>query len=229
MVPRSPLSSFSAPPFTQPYERLDEMSLVDIPPRPEDVATLNDVDLSDNPNLVREHRRHPAFGYAAGTAMPFAILKIIPLLPALSFAVALVLATVVATPAAELGWRLWIRPRMRWNGAGVAGIGALGRRFHFPWMDVQAIEVDGSNIALRGGTGVIVGPARRLPHWLGFGERTADQLATALRHAKQHAASVASGVAVPHLPMPSRPRTLVGIWVLVIPILAVLVEHRSRL
>lgn len=227
----------TAPPFTTPpadgaaleVVHPDDVEMPDpatLPPRPEEVAALRDEDRDPDPDLVRTHRRGPAAGYGFAAAAPLAVWGARQWLPDWSFPVWLVLTAPVVALACYGGWRLYLRPRLHWNGAGVSVVGisvagAAGGARLLPWTAVEVIRLDGDGTVHveAASDGFVVtahrgGPLGRL---IGRDERSGQQLAAALRLARLRAGERARTgerdvTSLP--PAPVVPRAPAALWIL---------------
>jgi hypothetical protein len=222
-LPRQPLRArFSAPVFVPPGMSEDEPAGVDLPLRPEELAALASDDRDDDPLVLRRHAGHPLFGYLRIAALAVGLVALARLLPALPIAAALGLCALAAALAAEAGWRLWLRPRLTWNGGGLAVIGMLGAR-RLAWTEVRHISADRGAVIVAGGESALVVPAGSDLRWpAGAGRRNAQQLALALRHARHRAitSGAADLLAPPPLAVPARPVSLAALWLVLTPLLA---------
>src|SRR6266545_1953627 len=223
-LPRRPLRAhFHAPPFVPPGMSEDEPSGVDLPLRPEELAALPSDDRDDDPLVLREHASHPLVGYVRIVALALGLVALGRLLPALPPAPALVFSALAVGLSAEAGWRLWLRPRLTWNGGGVAVVGMLGAR-RLAWVEVSHIAAERGVVIIVGRESALVVPAGSGLRWpAGAGRRSAAQLMLALRHARHRA--IASGaadlMAPPPLAVPARPAALAALWLLLTLLFAV--------
>src|SRR6266542_1157960 len=229
-LPRRPLRAhFHAPPFVPPGMSEDEPSGVDLTLRPEELAALPSDDRDDDPLVLREHASHPLVGYVRIVALALGLVALGRLLPALPPAPALVFSALAVGLSAEAGWRLWLRPRLTWNGGGVAVVGMLGAR-RLAWVEVSHIAAERGVVIIVGRESALVVPAGSGLRWpAGAGRRSAAQLMLALRHARHRA--IASGaadlMAPPPLAVPARPAALAALWLLLTLLFAVVLVLTS--
>src|SRR5205085_5669244 len=118
------------------------------------------------------------------------------------------------------GWRFFLRPRVSWNGAGLSVIGGIGARL-LVWSEVHAVRADRHGAITietdRRGGGLVV-TARTREGLFPRGERTAAQLAGALRLTAQRAAERARAqvrdvTSLPPAPVPPpAPAMLYAAW-----------------
>lgn len=222
-LPVRPLRAhFTAPPFVPPGMSADEPVGVDLPLRPEELAALAHADREDDPLAVRHHAGHPLLGYLRIAVLAVGLVTLSRLLPAMPFALALALCAVAVALSAEAGWRIWLRPRLAWNGGGLAAIGMLGAR-RLAWSDVYHISADRGAVVVAATEAALMVPAGGgLPWPARAARRNAQELALALRHARHRA--IASGaadlMAPPALAVPTRPGSLAALWLLLTPLLA---------
>jgi hypothetical protein len=219
-LPRRPLRAhFVAPPFSPPGLSVDDPVGVDLPLRPEELASLAVYDRDDDPFTLRGHAGHPSTAYLRIAVLALGLVALGRLLPAMSFPIALVGCALVVALAAEAGWRLWLRPRVAWNGGGLAVVGLLGAR-RLAWSDVHYIAAERGAVIVAGRDAALIVPASAgwLPLRTGTHpiRRDADQLALALRYARQQALSsgTAAMLAPPPLAQPRRPGSLGTLWLL---------------
>jgi hypothetical protein len=134
---------------------------------------------------VRTHRHHPAGGVIQALGLGGGLVLVFDRFLSLGTVGLLVLVTAVLAISSEFCWRVLLRPRVLWHGAGLAVLTPFGG-FNGRWDDVAQVSAgkDDVTIIVDGVGGGIVPTRRRLPHWLP--ERTARELALALRHTRQH-------------------------------------------
>jgi hypothetical protein len=214
-LPVRPLRAhFSAPPFVPRGMSADEPVGVDLPLRPEELAALAGADRDDDPFALREHAGHPGLAYLRIGILAFGLVALTRLLPALPFLVSFAVCLAAVAIATEVGWRLWLRPRLAWNGGGLAVVGLLGAQ-RLAWSEVYHISADrGAVIVAARETALIVPAGGGLSWPAGAARRSAVELALALRHARHRA--LASGaadlMAPPALAVPARPGALAALW-----------------
>jgi hypothetical protein len=224
-MPRQPLRAhFAAPPFVPPGMSPEEPVGVDLPLRPEELAALPVPDRDDDPLEVRRHAGHLTLGHARIIALALGLVTLSRLLPTLSFPVTLAVCAALVAVAVEIGWRLWLRPRLSWNGGGLAAIGLLSAR-RLAWSEVRHIAAERGAVIVANEETALIVPASGGPGWPRLGPaRNAHQLALALRYARQRA--LASGAAdlmvPPPLAVPTRPGSLAGLWLVLTPLFAAL-------
>jgi hypothetical protein len=135
----------------------------------------------------------------------------------------LVLAAVVLAVCSEFCWRTLLRPRVAWHGAGLAVTTPFGG-FNSRWEDVVQLAAGRGDVTIVvDGVGGAVLPTRRYAGRLP--ERTARQLALALRHARQHSLL---GEPPPVSP-PQRPASLYVACAALVPALVLLIHWAHSL
>ncbi len=173
-----------------------------------DPGALTDADGRAAPDEVREHRVAPLRAWCSTMA--------IGLGAALAAAEAVHLAgwsggwpavAVVAAAAAvgyEFGWRLHLRPRLRWHAGGVAAAGFRGV-VREPWtVDSAAVHDDEGAVTLTVGDAVLTVAAP--PPWpSAAAQRTGDQLVAGLRAARIRAFAGGDLPPPPVVEVPRRP------------------------
>jgi hypothetical protein len=201
LVPRRALRARStAPPVTE--------SIVDGQAEPDKA----------DPYQLHVHVPRSVVGYVliAATALALTVLSAL-LLPALTYVTALGICAVIMAVSVAMGWLRFIRPRLAWNGGGVAVIGTVGVR-RLPWSEVTWIEPRRFRVAVHATTSEHVVRAR-----LGLLEpnlRSADELVEALRAARQVALAGSGSVDLPSFPPLSRRLGLYLMWTVSTPALA---------
>lgn len=231
-VPVLPLrpayASVAAPVFTDPLVTVDFETVPAQPtPRPEQIETLSPADRDGNPYRLRTHTPPALYGYWLMAAGPLALIGVVMLLPRLSFVTALGFAAAVLALSCWIGWRLCVRPRAAWNGAGIAIVGIFGTA-RLRWSDVLAIAVRDGVVTVqtaRGGWGV---PAFSLPGPLRGAQYNAVQLATALRLAHERGMAPPAALDPPRLAVPATPIWPYLLWLGWSPVLAWLFAAFSR-
>ncbi|GAA4250677.1 hypothetical protein GCM10022255_040270 [Dactylosporangium darangshiense] len=196
-----------------------------LPLRPVEIMALRPEDVSADPETVHTHRHNRFSGYAVvvGCSWPFLVL-LARLLPNLPYWGAAALTAPVTAVACLAGWRLFLRPRVSWNGAGVSVVGSVGARL-LVWSDVHAVRADRHGAVTietdHHGAGLVVTARSEhplLPRVLSGDERTGAQLAGALRLAAERAAARARArvrdvVSLPPAPVaPAAPLLLYVAW-----------------
>jgi hypothetical protein len=196
-----------------------------LPLRPEEILALRREDVATDPETIHTHRHNRFSGYAVvvASSLPFLLLlsRLVPDLP--HWAAVAVTAPVTAI-ACLSGWRMFLRPRVSWNGAGLSVIGSVGARL-LVWSEVHAVRADRHGAVTietdRHGAGLVVtarGEHPLLPRALSGDERTGAQLAGALRLAAERAAARARArvrdvVSLPPAPVaPAAPAVLYAAW-----------------
>lgn len=166
----------------------------DIIPEPE---------LTSAPETLHQHRKPAWLGLLLTMAMPFAIIEALRWIgskPSLLWPIAFAISGLCS----YVGWRLWLRPAIAWNGGGVAVLGILGKHRH-PWPEIARITIDGDIVVLTttSGTGIVVPAQTR------YAGRTAASLRSGLEHARSR---YAPGVSPPGLPKSWSPLILLALW-----------------
>ncbi|MER7009036.1 hypothetical protein ABT297_39160 [Dactylosporangium sp. NPDC000555] len=230
VVPRGPARSARfSPVFGGPAGGDPDLPAVPdaarLPLRPEEIMALRPGDVSAGPETVHTHRHNRFSGYATVVAscLPFLVVlsRLLPTLP--YWAAAAVTAPITAI-ACVSGWRMFLRPRVSWNGAGISIVGSIGARL-LVWSEVHAVRADRRGAVTveidRNGAGLVVtarGEHAWLPRALSGDERTGAQLAGALRLAAERAAArardrVRDVVSLPPAPVPPvAPAVLYAAW-----------------
>ncbi len=246
LVPTRPLSSkrVTAPPYG--YGVLDEMSgisggpdptgeataqspprISDLQLRAEEVETLRAVDREATPHQVRFHVRSPVGGYMTAATAPAAVFSAVRLFPAMSFAVAMLIAGALLALSCVFAWRFLMRPRIAWNGRGLAVVGGFGEK-RVEWNMVKDIQHDRDSVTIHTGYGGLVVGAGPMLWVFGRRDRSALELSNALRHARNAARTEGTGPTMPlaavvgpvlessvdGLPHLDRPRAPIGLWAL---------------
>ncbi|WP_432978114.1 PH domain-containing protein [Dactylosporangium sp. CA-233914] len=196
-----------------------------LPLRPEEILALRTEDVAATPEIVHTHRHNRFSGYAVIVAASWPFLIVLSrLLPALPYWGAVALAAPVTAIACVSGWRLFLRPRVSWNGAGLSVVGSIGARL-LVWSEVHAIRADRHGAVTietdQHGAGLVVtarGEQSLLPRFLSGDERTGAQLSGALRLTSERAAArdrdrVRDVVSLPPAPVPPpAPVLLYAAW-----------------
>ncbi|WP_432829977.1 hypothetical protein [Dactylosporangium sp. CA-092794] len=234
LVPRGPARSGRfAPPFGTVDGATGDLDLAAVPDaarlplRPEEIMALRPEDVTADPETVHTHRHNRFSGYAVVlfAAWPFLFL-LFRLLPDLPYWGAVAVTAPVTAIACVSGWRMFLRPRVSWNGAGLSVVGSIGARLLI-WADVHAIRNDRHGGVIietdHNGAGLVVtarGEDPLLPRVLAGNERTGAELAGALRLAAERAAErartrVRDVVSLPPAPVPPvAPALLYAAWAL---------------
>jgi hypothetical protein len=168
---------------------------------------------------VRTHQHHPAGGVLQALGLGGGLVLVFDRFLSLSTVGLLVLVAVVFGLSSEFCWRMLLRPRVLWNGAGLAVLTPFGG-FNGRWDDVAQIShgKDDVTIIVDGVGGGIVPTRRRLPSSLP--ERTARELALALRHTRQHSLLGEP----PPVPVAHRPAVLYFACAALVPLLVLLIH-----
>ncbi|MEV8515805.1 hypothetical protein [Dactylosporangium sp. NPDC051484] len=230
VVPRGPARRARfAPVFGGPAGGDTDLAAVPdaarLPLRPEEIMALRPEDVSADPETVHTHRHNRFSGYAAVVASSWPFLFVLSrLLPALPYWAAVAVTAPVTAIACVSGWRMFLRPRVSWNGAGLSVVGSIGARL-LVWSEVHAVRTDRRGAVAvetdRNGAGLVVaarGEHAWLPRALAGDERTGAQLAGALRLAAERAAArsrdrVRDVVSLPPAPVPPvAPAVLYAAW-----------------
>ncbi len=133
---------------------------------------------------VRTHHRNTLLGVIQTLAFGAGIIFVFARFLILGTVGLAVLATVILGVSSEFCWRTLLRPRVLWHGAGLAVLTPFGG-FNSRWEDVIQISAGRSDVTvIAEGAGGAVLPTRRRPGRIA--ERSARQLALALRHTRQH-------------------------------------------
>ncbi|WP_426506920.1 PH domain-containing protein [Dactylosporangium sp. McL0621] len=197
-----------------------------LPLRPEEILALRPEDVAADPETVHTHRHNRFSGYAVVVASSWPFLLILSrLLPTLPYWGAVAVTAPVTAIACLSGWRMFLRPRVSWNGAGLSVVGSIGARL-LVWSDVHAIRADRHGAVTietdHHGAGLVVtarGEHALLPRFLSGDERTGLQLSGALRLAAERAEArardrVRDVVSLPPAPVaPPAPAPLYVAWV----------------
>ncbi|MCW2642787.1 MAG: hypothetical protein JWP76_5093 [Dactylosporangium sp.] len=226
-APVRPLrTKVGAPPFTEPVTATGwrDPAFGQLPLRPEEVDALSAADRDDNPYQVHTHIQHWAIGYALIAAMPLVLVTPAKFLPTLQYGTAFVIAALATALACAVGWRLFLRSRLAWNAGGVAVVGAIGSG-RFRWHQVHRIEPDRRDVTISAGAShLVVGAHGGVGNVTGLGStghgstgRSAEQLANALRYAKER---TAPDVDPPRLVTPTPPAGLYALWLVTTPLIA---------
>ncbi|GEM_PF-6534024 len=225
VVPTGPLrTAVTAPAFTGPTAHgspeplaepagVDPLAAADLPLRAEEVEALGLADRDANPYQVKSHLQHPVIGYALIAAMPLVLVTAAAFLPAWPYRVTVVVSAAAMALSCVVGWRLFLRSRLAWNGGGVAVVGVVGAR-RLSWPAVLRIEHDQHDVMIyTADGGLVVGARTRIGQWAGA-DRGAPQLAIALRYARDRATATGSlhTVDPPRLAVPVPAGTLYALW-----------------
>jgi hypothetical protein len=196
-----------------------------LPLRPEEIMALRPEDVSADPETVHTHRHNRFSGYAVVLAASWPFLLVLGrLLPDLPYWADVAITAPITAIACLSGWRLFLRPRVSWNGAGVSVVGSIGARL-LVWSEVHAVRTDRHGAVTietdHHGAGLVVtarGEHSLIPHALSGDERTGPQLSGALRLAAERAAARARArvrdvVSLPPAPVaPAAPLLLYVAW-----------------
>ncbi|MDT5035652.1 MAG: hypothetical protein QOE03_837 [Micromonosporaceae bacterium] len=188
----------------------------DLPLRPEEVAAIDPADSDDNPYQVHVHAQARPIGYTLIAGTPLVLLTPVGLLVTLSTTAAVLLAAVVMAASCAVGFRLLLRSRLAWNRGGVAVVGAAGSA-RLGWQQVRGIEYGRHDVTIHTTDGGLVVAAHDHSSGLGRTGRGAEQLAHALRYAKEMARR---SVDPPRLAVPTAPAALYLLWLAGTPALA---------
>ncbi|MDG6102194.1 hypothetical protein Daura_44305 [Dactylosporangium aurantiacum] len=201
LVPRSPVRVPAlAPAFTTPPPDGTPIEVVPLnvamprpetlPLRPEEVAALRPEDRDTDPDLIRTHRRGPLTVYGFVLVAPLSLWGTRQWLPDWPVPVWVLVAAAAVALTCYGGWRVYLRPALSWNGAGISAVGVAGAGL-LTWNGVDAVELDtDGSVHVRSGDGGFLvtahqgGPLARLLH---HGERSGTQLVAALRLAQRRA------------------------------------------
>jgi hypothetical protein len=214
-APTRPLrAKVDAPSFTEPAATgWPAPAAGDLPLRAEEVEALDPADRDGNPYQVHSHSPHRAIGYSLTAAVPLVLVTPARLLPTLPYRTALVIAGLATALACALGWRLFLRSRLAWNAGGVAVVATIGSG-RFRWQQVRRIEPDRRDVtigaAYRNLVVAVYGAG-------GFTGRSPEQLANALRYARERAVP---DVDPPRLATPTPPAGVYALWLVTTPLLA---------
>jgi hypothetical protein len=220
--PTRPLSAAGilAPPYG--VDELGHAVVARGPLRAEELAALRPSDREAPPDQLRFHARSPIGGCAVAALAPLALMLPLRTLLHVSYGVALVIAAVALAISCALSWRLVLRDRIAWNGRGIAIIDAFGEQ-RVAWSQVHSIEHDRDTVTVHTGQRRLVVGAGALFGVFGRGDRGAEELANALRHARSTAGDDPDE-GLPRLARPRPPLGLYVLWLLGTPILAWLLE-----
>jgi hypothetical protein len=247
VAPTRPISArkVGAPPYRMDIDGDDEddapttspiSPAPDLPLRPEEVEALHASDQDRSPERVRFHTRSPLIGYLNALLLPVTIFPIARFLPDLSLGVRALLAAAVVAASCAVGWRVFMRGRVAWNGRGIAVVGAFGYK-RVPWRMVTGIEHDRHHVTVHTGYSSLAVGAGSVLGFIGRRDRTVEQLANALRHTRNAAqvspdetarwsAAVETPVAaaplrdLPNLEAPRPPAGLYLLWLVLTPAVA---------
>jgi hypothetical protein len=226
LAPARPLSAGSV--LAPPYGSDESLRPVARGPlRAEEVAALRPTDREAPPDQLRFHVRSPLAGYAVAAGTPLALMLPVWALFDLSYPVALLIAAVVMAASCALSWRVIMRARIAWNGRGIAIIGAFGEQ-RVSWSEVDDIRHDRDTVTVHTGQGRLVVGAGAVFGLFGRRDRGAEELANALRHARDTGAHD-PGEGLPRLERPRPPLGMYAVWLLGTPALAWLLQVYSNL
>src|SRR5262245_19905073 len=222
LAPTRPLATAGilAPPYG-----VDDLGRAVVPRgplRPEELAALRPTDREAPPDQLRFHMRSPVGGCVIAAVAPLALMLPLRALFDLSYGVALLVSALALAASCALSWRLIMRDRIAWNGRGIAIVDAFGDQ-RVGWSEVYAIEHDRDTVTVHTGRRRLVVGAGALFGLFGRGDRGAEELANALRHAR----STAGDDPIEGLPRLDRPRPPLGlyaVWLLGTPFLAWLLQ-----
>jgi hypothetical protein len=152
---------------------------------PEEIDRIDPADRDADPRDVRLHRQQPIWAYLV---MSVLLVLIATQLPRMSLVPTLVVAAVVQAGLCWLGWWTILRPRIAWNGAGLAAVDHR-RSVRVRWQDVLLIVAGFREVR------ILIGSIRlSVPNADVFGRlrwgvpgtgRSTDELALALEYARQ--------------------------------------------
>jgi Bacterial PH domain len=163
----------------------DEIALTaERPLTHDEIGRLPAEDVVASPERVHLYRVHRLVAFGLTLSLPLVLAPWLRWLAGLVSGWALygVLATCVGV-ALWVGWRMWMRPMVAWNGGGVTIRGAFrSRTTTLPWSQVTAVRRDGDLVTLHTRGDGFVLPARPGIRWLGG--RDATELSLGLRHSR---------------------------------------------
>jgi hypothetical protein len=194
LVPAPPYGYVQAAPDGSPPTAAPRVS--DLPLRAHEVEALRARDRQASADEVLLHRRSPLSGYVSAASIPLAGSALVRFLPDLSFSVGLLIAGTALAASCLLSWRVFMRPRIAWNGQGIAVVGTFGDR-RVSWRMVRGIDHDRDSVTVHTGYRSLVVSAAPRFRLLGRHDRTAEELANALRHARASAQSATTAADTP--------------------------------
>jgi hypothetical protein len=215
----------AAPPYG--FDEVDLHTAARGPLRAEEVAALRPTDREAPPDQVRLHVRSPLVGCAVAASLPLALMLPSWLLPDFSYRTALLISAAVLGASCALSWRTVMRGRVAWNARGIAVIGSGGEG-RVPWSDVVDIRPDRATVVIQTTERALVVGAGPVLGLFGRRDRGTEELANALRHARNTAGHDAAD-GLPRLEAPRAPAGLYLVWLLGTPVLAWLLQaYTSR-
>jgi hypothetical protein len=216
-----PAGRVSAPLYAQvpaDNDEDDDPPMPQPPLRPEELDALRPADRFAAPDQVLTHVRNPLVGYASAAGMPLVLAVAAQALPDLPYAAWLFIAGLALALSCAGAWRMFMRGRAVWNGHGIAVVGAINED-RAAWRSVTDIDHDGETVTIiTANRGLALSAGR----FLGMGgrtERDAEQLAHALRYARDRATS-APAEDPPTLARPRPSAGLYALWIVGTPLLA---------
>jgi hypothetical protein len=238
LVPAPPYGYVRATPDGSPPSAPPRLS--DLPLRATEVEALRTGDREAPADEVRFHRRSPLSGYVGAVSTPLAGSALVRFLPELSFSVGLLIAGTALAASCLLSWRVFMRPRIAWNGQGITVVGTFGDR-RVSWRMVSGIDHHRDSVTVHTGYRSLVVSAAPRFRLFGRTDRTAEELANALRHARASAppppmipapdapfqTPFDSLDGLPRLDPPRAPAGLYLLWLTGTPLLAWLIEFLS--
>jgi len=149
-VPTPPLPGRSVPDPGRPqYRPQSPYEAAPPPPKerpltPAETAALSIEDYAPEPRRLHVARVPVWIGYGLTLATPLAAAPLYQKLPGwVSPAWVYTIVAAIAAVAMWFGWRVWIRPRVAWNGGGVSVRGLLGARVRvLEWSQVRELTYD---------------------------------------------------------------------------------------
>lgn len=207
---------------------------------PVDLSLLTEADRRASPGDLRFHRSHPLIGWARALASVVAVLApagllitgpldSLFLLDSLSLPGAFAIAAPLTALPLYHGWRRHLRAYLCWNAGGLVMVTAW-RVHRLTWSAELRVDGTGSEVSVlddENGYALTV-TARQ---WMRFpppasGERTAEQLRHALRHAREQAVRGGGTVPPPVAEVPRPPfAALLLCWAVLVPVVAAVLVH----
>ena len=200
----------------------DDPPMPQPPLRPEELDALRPADRFAAPDQVLTHVRNPLVGYASAAGMPLVLTIASRVLPDLPYTVWLFVAGLALALSCAGAWRMFMRGRAVWNGHGIAVVGAVNED-RAEWRTVKDIDHDGESVTIITENRGLVLSAGRFLGMAGHTERDAEQLAHALRYARDRA-TTAPAEDPPKLDRPRPSPVLYALWVVGTPLLAWLMD-----
>jgi hypothetical protein len=205
----------------------DDLPMPQQPPlRPEELDALRPADRFAAPDQVLTHVRNPLVGYASAVGMPLVLTIASRALPDLPYTIWLFVAALALALSCAAAWRMFMRGRAAWNGHGIAVVGAINED-RAAWHTVKDIDHDGESVTIITENRGLVLSAGRFLGMAGHTERDAEQLAHALRYARDRAAT-ASAEDPPKLERPRPSPGLYALWLIGTPLLAWLMDSLAN-